>query len=151
MIRMLTRARLLRMVDRAAVEAAIVRAEARTSGEIRISLASWFWGNVRRTAEAAFERLGMTATRERNGVLIFVVPARRSFAVIGDAGIHARVGDAFWVEVGARMSAAFSEDRFTEGLIAGVEAVGERLALSFPADPARNPDELPNTVLVDER
>jgi hypothetical protein len=29
--------------------------------------------------------------------------------------------------------------------------VGERLALSFPADPARNPDELPNTVLVDER
>lgn len=145
---MLTRRRLLQLIDAPAIEAAIARAEARTSGEIRVSVAQWFWGNVRRTAEDAFERLGMAATRERNGVLIFVVPARRSFVVIGDTGIHARVGDGFWIEVSARMSAAFRAGRYTEGLIAGVEAVGERLALSFPADPASNPDELANTVLV---
>jgi len=148
---MLTRDRLLKLVDAPAIEAAITRAEARTSGEIRVSVAPFFWGNVRRTAEEAFDRLGMAATRERNGVLIFVVPARRCFVVIGDAGIHARVGDAFWVEVSARMSAAFRAGRYTEGLIAGVELVGERLAGSFPADPAHNPDELPNTVLVDGR
>lgn len=145
---MLTRARYLALIDAPAIAAAITRAEARTSGEIRVSVAPWFWGDVRRTAEAAFARLGMAATRERNGVLIFVVPARRRFAVIGDVGIHARVGDAFWAEVGARLSAAFRAGRYTEGLIAGIEALGEGLARSFPADPARNPDELPNAVVT---
>ncbi len=146
---MLTRARLLARIDAPAIEAAIARAEARTSGEIRVTVATWFWGDVQRTAEAAFERLGMTATRERNGVLIFVVPARRRFAVVGDAGIHARVGDALWVEVRDRLGAEFRRGRYTEGLIAAVEALGEGLARSFPADAARNPDELPNTVVVE--
>lgn len=145
---MLTRAALLKLVDTGAVEAAIARAEARTSGEIRVSVAPFFWGNVRRTAEDAFERLGMAATRERNAVLIFVVPARRSFAVIGDTGIHARLGDGYWVELSARMSAAFGEGRYTEGLIAGITDLGERLARDFPADRAHNPDELANAVIV---
>ena len=30
----------------------------------------------------------MTATRDRNGVLIFVAPRAQKFAVIGDSGIH---------------------------------------------------------------
>ena len=38
---------------------------------------SWFWGDARASAERAFRRLGMTATRARNGVLIFVAPRRR--------------------------------------------------------------------------
>ena len=148
---MLTRGRLLKLIDAPAIEAAIARAEARSSGEIRVSLAPFFWGDVRRTAEQAFQRLGMAATPERNAGLIFVVPARRSFAVIGDAGIHARVGPGFWVEVSERLGAAFRAGRYTEGLIAGVEALGERLAQHFPPDAAHNPDELPNTVVVADR
>jgi len=148
---MLTRSALLQLVDTAAIEAAIAGAEARTSGEIRVSVAPFFWGNVRRTAEDAFERIGMAATRERNAVLLFVVPARRSFAVVGDTGIHARVGDSYWALLSARMSAAFRAGRYTEGLIAGITDLGERLARDFPADRAHNPDELANTVIVDGR
>ena len=46
---MLTRGRLLKLIDAPAIEAAIARAEARSSGEIRVSLAPFFWGDVRRS------------------------------------------------------------------------------------------------------
>ena len=38
----------------------------------------------------------MTATKDRNAVLFFVVPARRKFVVLGDSGIHEKVGQEFW-------------------------------------------------------
>ena len=145
---MLTQQQLLRLVDTAAVEAAIARAEARTSGEIKVSLAPYFWGSVRRTAERAFVRLGVDATRERNGVLIFVVPARRCFVVLGDRGVAERVGPGLWQEVCARLGAAFHEGRYTAGLVAAIELLGDRLAEHFPVDPARPGDQVPNRVDV---
>jgi Predicted membrane protein len=41
----------------------------------------------------------MRNTAERNGVLIFLVPSRRRFAVLGDTGIHEKVGQEFWEAV----------------------------------------------------
>ena len=46
---------------------AIHEAERVTSGEIRVSVAHFFWGDVQRTAEKAFRRLGMENTSRRNG------------------------------------------------------------------------------------
>ncbi|MFV8755155.1 TPM domain-containing protein [Nannocystaceae bacterium ST9] len=141
-----TRRTMLRKLDVPAVEAAIARAEARTSAELRVSIAPWFWGSVRRTAERAFARLGLTNTRERNGVLIFVAPARRSFVVLGDEGIHARVGQVYWDQLVAELGRAFRSGNYTQGLIRVVERLGERLAESFPADASDNPDELSNAI-----
>ena len=66
---MISRRAFLRGLDVPAVERAITRVEARTSGEIRVSVAGFFLGNGRRLAVRAFQRLGMQATRHRNGVL----------------------------------------------------------------------------------
>src|SRR5688572_31202092 len=44
---------------------AIRVAEQRTSGEIRVSVAPLFWGNVKKAADNAFVRMGMTVTKER--------------------------------------------------------------------------------------
>jgi uncharacterized membrane protein len=142
----LTRRTLLRQLDVTGLEAAIARAEQRTSGEIRISIAPWFWGNVRRAAERAFERLGMDETRDRNGALIFVAPARRRVVVIGDAGIHARVGQEYWDTLAREVADAFREGRYSDGLLRAIDLLGERLAHHFPANPGDNPNELPNTL-----
>ena len=83
-------------IDKDRIKQAIQKAERRTSGEIRVSVSPPFWGNVRTAAEKAFERLGMAATKDRNAVLFFVVPARRKFVVLGDSGIHEKVGQEFW-------------------------------------------------------
>ena len=120
-------------IDLDAVEQAIRAAEQRTSGEIRVAIArSWFWGDARASAERAFRRMGVSATRARNGVLIFVAPRRRKVAVIGDVGIHAKVAPDFWAAVVERMTADFRRGDRTAGLVAAVELLGNALATAFP-------------------
>jgi uncharacterized membrane protein len=144
------RRRLRQLIDDEAVKAAIGAAERGTTGEIRVSVSTFFWGDVRKTAERAFERLGMTATARRNGVLFFLVPSRRKFVVLGDEGIHERVGQQFWDGVTAAVSARFREGDFTGGLIQGIDEAGRVLALHFPREDA-NPNELSDEVDFGEK
>ena len=83
-------------------------------------------------AQKEFARLGMAKSPERNGVLIFVTPRTRKFAVIGDAGVHAKCGDVFWQELAQAMTGYFSKSEFTEGIAHGVRKAGELLAEHFP-------------------
>jgi uncharacterized membrane protein len=142
----MTRRQLLRIIDRARIEQAIKRAERRTSGEIRVSVSTFFLGDVEKAADKAFVRLGMTRTKDRNGVLFFVVPSRRKFVVRGDQGIHEQVGQEFWNHIAAIVSEKFHDGDFTEGLVKGIEEVGERLAAHFPYDPGTDKDELSDEV-----
>jgi len=141
------RATLKRRVDADAVKRAIEEAEGRTSGEIRVSVSTFFWGNVRRTAERAFASLGMHQTAQRNGVLFFVVPSRRAFVVLGDEGIHAVVGQEFWDGVAAAMSARFKAGDFTDGLVHGITEAGRQLAAHFPSQGRQDRNELPDEVV----
>jgi len=133
-------------IDKERIKEAIQKAERRTSGEIRVSLARPFWGDVRKAAEIAFERMGMTATRQRNGVLFFIAPARHEFVVLGDRGIHEKVGEDFWTGIALILSERFKQRDFTGGIIAGIEAVGEGLAEHFPYCPVTDINELPDDV-----
>jgi len=141
-----TRSRLLSHVDGPKVTAAIGAAELKTSGEIRVSVAPFFWGSVQREAGRAFDRLGMHATQQRNAVLIFVVPARRKFALVGDEGIHAAVGQAFWDKLAALLSARFREGDFTGGLTDCIHEIGVQLAAHFPHQGEREANELSDQV-----
>src|SRR5207249_12183381 len=97
----MTHKKMIRIIDHEKIGEAIQKAEHRTSGEIRVSVARLFWGNVHKAAEKAFVRLGMTRTKDRNGVLFFVVPSRWKFVVLGDSVIHERVGQECWHRVDA--------------------------------------------------
>ena len=130
--------------ERAVVEA-IKQFELRTSGEIRVHLHGGRVPDVLAAARAAFGRLGMAATRERNGVLFFVATAQRRFAVLGDAGIDAKVPDGFWTEIARGVEAAFARGDFAGGLAGGVRAAGEAMASFFPRredDVNELPDEI---------
>jgi uncharacterized membrane protein len=132
-------------IDHGKVVAAIAAAESRTSGEIRVLVGRDKAEEPVLAAEKHFERLGMTETAERNGVLIFLAPRSHTFAIVGDTAIHEKCGNAFWQSVAASMEAHFKRREFTEGLVNGVQRAGELLALNFP----RRPDdrnELPNQV-----
>ena len=135
-----------RCVDEARVVEAIQEAERRSSGQIRVSVAPLFWGRVDRAAEKAFRRLHMDATREHNGVLIFVVPSRRRFTVLGDSGIHSRVAETFWKDVAACLSAHFRDQDFTGGLLEGIGMISQQLADAFPRRADAPGNELPDEV-----
>lgn len=141
-----SRRKLLRTIDVDKVKAAIAAAERETSGEVRVSVARFFWGSVHHAARQAFARLGMTRTKDRNGILFFIVPARKRFVVLGDEGIHAKVGQKFWDCVAGLMSEHFKKGEFTEGLVAGIGEAGRELAAYFPFDPAADVNELADDV-----
>lgn len=142
----MTRRKLLHIIDSDRIEEAIRKAERLTSGEICVSVSPLFWGNVEKAAEKGFVRLGMTRTEKRNGVLFFVVPSRRQFVVLGDSGIHEKVGQTFWSQVVDGVAERFREGDFTGGIVRGIEQVGEQLAVHFPYDATSDLDELPNEV-----
>jgi len=138
--------RWLDRIDEPRVRKAIAEAERRTSGEIRVSVSRYFWGPVRPTAERAFRRLKMTETKDRNGILFFIVPSRRRFVVLGDEGIHAHAGQEFWTETAAALSGRFRQGEFTEGLVEGIRAAGECLAAHFPYDKTADVNELSDEI-----
>lgn len=130
------------------IVAAIQQAEKNTSAEIRVFISRQ---NIEDPVEAArtqFEKLGMTRTRLRNGVLIFVAPRARKFAVIGDTAIHEKCGDSFWQALAAEMTAHFKKGDFTTGITNAIQAAGKLLAAHFPHTPD-DVDELPDTVAHD--
>jgi uncharacterized membrane protein len=143
-------ARRVHGIDVARVEAAIREAEARSSGQIRVAVSRfYFWGDVRIAARGAFVRLHMERTRQRNGVLIFVAPRRRRFAILADTGIHLRAGDGSWQAIADLLGRRFRAGDLTGGLEEGIAALGDCLAKHFPPDSKRVANELPDSVVVD--
>lgn len=114
------------------VVAAIRDAEARTSGEIRVVVARHKAKDPVAEALAYFKKFGMAQARDRNGILLFVAPRSRNFAVIGDRGIHEKCGDAAWASIASSMGERFRDGDFTDGIVHGVGRAGKLLAESFP-------------------
>ena len=79
-----------------AIKQVIKAAESLTSAEIRVVVEHHLDGEPYQKAVEFFEKLGMTQTQQRNGVLIYVARKSKKFAIIGDEGIHKHVGDEFW-------------------------------------------------------
>jgi len=137
--------------EQRAIVAAIEAAEHRTSGEIRIHVER----DLPRKGEAAgdpylrarevFAELGMHATAAHNGVLFYLATRSRRFAVVGDEALHQVVGEDYWDEVASLMAQHFVDDRFGDGLAAGIAKVGERLREHFPYR-ADDVNELPDEI-----
>jgi uncharacterized membrane protein len=135
----------VKALDEKRIVAAIREAETRSRGEIRVHVAEGPVDDARAAAQADFERLGMTQTAERNGVLILVAPESQAFAVVGDRGIDERCDEGFWGSVVEAMRADLQAGRFTEGILAAVVKVGDVLARHFP----RRPDDVDENELPD--
>ena len=139
-------------LDHPRVTAAIVAAERSTSGQIRVTVSHHSVKDALVAARRQFARLGMEKTAARNGVLIFLAPESRKFAVLGDQGIHERCGgEEFWQKVvGETMTPLLKEGQFTEAIVAAVGEVGRVLAEHYPpAAGGGGANELPDDVAED--
>jgi uncharacterized membrane protein len=139
----------LSQVDQDRIVAAIRAVESSSRGELRVHASSRAVDDAQLEAARQFERLGMTATAERNGVLIYVAPRSQRFAILGDSGIHEKCGPDFWKQVADAMEHDFREGRFTEGLLRGIAVAGDALARFFPRTAAADVNELPDQVSED--
>jgi putative membrane protein len=124
---------------------------ARIDGLLRLLLpAERVEREVAERAARCFAEQGLTRTRGRTGILLFVTVLERRVVVLADEGIDRALdpGESWQAVVdlavgGLRRGAA------AQGLEAAVRRCGEILARHLPP-PAPNPDELPNRVVVEE-
>ena len=127
---------LLSRAEQRDVVDAIAKAEARTSGEIKVHVETRCrGGNALARAAELVKKLGLTKAKHRNGVLLYVAVGDRKFAVIGDQAVHDRATQALWDEVARGLGDAFRKGAYREGLVDAVRRVGDVLAAHFPPTP----------------
>jgi uncharacterized membrane protein len=118
--------------QQAQILASVREAEKETSGEIRVHIESSLKGDLLDRAAWLFNKLGMYKTAERNGVLFYLAIDDRRFAILGDAGINAKVPAGFWDSISEHLMKNFKEGKFTEGLSEGIILAGKQLKTHFP-------------------
>jgi uncharacterized membrane protein len=139
----------LERLDQKRIADAIGEAESRTSGEIRVHVQPKGGSAIRNVAEKTFERLGMTKTSHRNGVLLFIASEDNQFVILGDKGIDDAVPAGFWDVIAAKLTIRFKASEFTEGIVEAIGAAGEQLRAYFPHEDD-DVDELSNEIDVEE-
>lgn len=138
--------KVLHPTDQQKIVDAIRAAERVTSGEIKVHVeARCPGGDAYKRGAELFTRLGLTKTKERNAVLIYVATRDRMFSILGDSGIHEEVGSAFWADAVQRMRVAFARGAFGEGISGAIQSVGARLAKKFPRQ-ADDVNEIDNEI-----
>ena len=141
-----------------AVVSAVIAAESKTAGEIRVQIVSKSQGRfsrltpkeaVERRADREFMHLGIQQTADRTGILIMLSLNERIVAVRADKSIHEKVPDGTWTRTAELVVEGIRAGKPGEGICNAVAQVGELLAQHFPRR-ADDIDELPNTIAVEE-
>jgi uncharacterized membrane protein len=128
----MTQNEFLAALDQPRIVEAIAAAEQQTSGEIRVHIQPQARGEIRTVAERTFERLGMTKTALRNGVLLFIACEEQRFTILGDGGLDDKVPAGFWDNIAAKLTIHFQHGEFTDGIVEAIHSAGDQLRTYFP-------------------
>jgi uncharacterized membrane protein len=146
--------RLFSDADLEAIVRAIREVEAASSGEVRVHMerhvepargAGAAAADPLVRARAVFQQLGMHRTARRNGVLIYLAVEDRRLAIVGDEGIHARVGESAWTGIRDLMVGELRAGHPTEALLGAIAEVARLLARHYPPS-GDDTDELPDRI-----
>jgi putative membrane protein len=105
---------------------------------------------VRARAVRAFQEHGLHRTAEGTGVLVFASLFERRAVVLGDHGIHGKVGEGEWDRALSALVGGMKAGDPGQGFLDAVSLCGERLAEHFPRAPSSPaaPNELPDALQV---
>jgi putative membrane protein len=101
---------------------------------------------ARRHAHQLFLDLGLSSTKERTGVLLFVSVAEHYVEIIADRGVQAHVNPDVWDKIIADFTTKVRAGQVTDGFIAAIAACTEAMAEHHPWQPG-NVNELPNRLV----
>lgn len=100
-----------------------------------------------RVAMEQFVLRGITRTRDRTAILIFVSLAERYARIIADDGIAARVPQAEWQQAVDALIGHMREGRIADGFVAAIDRCANVLAVHFPRTEEQQ-DELPDRIYL---
>lgn len=124
--------------------------EQATSGEICISIKEEppfrdRKKELKQLAEEEFFRRNINNTRDKTGILIYILLKQRKFYILADSGINEKVAPQTWDSIKDHMQAMFVNGKFANGILTGIEEVGSILSRHFPVK-ADDTNELSNKV-----
>lgn len=111
---------------------AIKNAELKTSGEIRVHIENFCFGNELKRAQKVFGKLKMHQTKERNGILIYIASQSKKIAVTGDKGIHEKLGNSYWEKLIQNLIIEFKANNRGQALANCIVDLGKQLGDFFP-------------------
>ena len=121
------------------IEAAIESSEMQHSGEIRFAIESslpakslFLNESSRERAIDVFSKLRVWDTEDNNGVLIYLLLADHKVEIIADRNITKVVAQTEWNRICQQMETQYKANKFSQGVITGVEEVGKQLNQHFP-------------------
>lgn len=140
---------------------AIAKAEAMTSGEIRILVVAASSVlpllskkdrkiAVRRRAEREFAKLKIQNTRDRTGVLMMVSLEERMVQVLAGVGINSVVPENTWPVMVRCITEGIKAGNPAQGITMAVADIGKMLSENFPIK-ADDYNELSNAVVIKGR
>ncbi|RYX90958.1 MAG: TPM domain-containing protein [Comamonadaceae bacterium] len=135
----------------------VAASERRHSGEVRICVEAglplsylWRGATPRERAVAMFGKLRVWDTEHNNGVLIYLLLAEHAIEIVADRGLNRHVSPPEWQAMVGRMSAAFMERRFEDGLTQALGEVSALLVQHFPlAEGEADINELPDAPFLE--
>jgi uncharacterized membrane protein len=124
-----------------------------TSGEIRVAIKekkhfSERKKNIRQLSEKEFHKLNMHNTRDKTGILLYLLLGEKQFYILADSGIDKIVGQATWDNVRDEIQIYFLNGKFCDGILWGIDRVGKILSEHFPLK-ADDTNELSNEIVLD--
>ncbi len=136
------------------IQAAADEVERNTIGEIVLSfrnkksLLEKLYSN-HELAMKDFGTLGVAATKERTGVLVFLLFEERYFDIIADEGIYKKINDNVWNEIEVKLKEEFREGNYAAGVITLIKRIGDILCAEFPTRAgADNDDEIDREIVI---
>lgn len=133
------------------IAAVIAEVEMATSAEIRVSIREerepHEHESIEQLAYKEFGRLRMHETKDRSGILLFILFEDRKYYIYGDEGIHRRAQPHTWTEIASTLHEFFHKGDFEGGITSALRMIKARVTESHPRA-ADDIDELSNEVTL---
>lgn len=135
-----------------AIKNHIAEIEKFTSGEIRLCFQlrrAWIDRKLttRDLAMKEFYKLGMEKTKDKTGVLLFILFKERKFEVVADEGINDKISQERWNKITNHLIDEFKAGHFKDGIIKALDEIKDTLMKEFPRK-SDDADELSNDIVI---
>jgi uncharacterized membrane protein len=133
------------------IAATIAEVELATSAEIRVSIREEREPHEHEPIEGLafkeFTRLRMQETKDRSGILLFILFEDRKYFIYGDEGVNRRTEPHTWDEIATTLHEFFSKGDFEGGIISALHMIKQRVHGVMPRS-QDDTDELSNEVTI---
>jgi len=136
------------------IQSAVDKVESNTVGEIILSfrnkksMIEKLYSN-HELAMKDFDKLGVYKTKERTGIMVFLIFEDKYFDIIADEGIYVKIPDDTWNKMEEKLKKEFRNKNYSKGLLALIDAMGDVLSMEFPTRAgADNDDEIKDEIVI---